>query len=275
MKKIFSAAVLLLMMLTASAQDKPTVCVEDFKNNSGLKDLYAKQLHNVVVSGLSATTRVIIVQPSSYGKLPTDPIAYEDALKAEGVNFILRGTLNDYNTGTTTSALDKNKTYATADVSYTLTLIDIETHQTVSSETEKGKYSSGSSASDALSKAIDGIADDMKKYVDRNFKLHATIKALDQIDPKKGAKTVYVTLGSAAGVQKGDILEVFATVNIAGEMAKKKIGEVKINEVMSATLSLCSVKNGGLEIQKAFEEGSKISVTSRPKNGGLLGKIGL
>ncbi len=271
MKKIFSVAVLLLMMLTASAQDKPTVCVENFTNNSDLKDTYSKQLQNEIISGISATTRVTIVQPSSYGKLPKDPIAYEDALKAEGVNFILKGTLNDYTTGTSKAVLDKNKTYATAEVSYTLSLINLETHQTVSSDTESCSYATGSSAADALTKAIGEASENMKKYVDRHFKINATVKALDQIDPKKGAKTVYITIGSAAGITKGDILEVFAEVNIAGEKANKKIGEVKVNEVMSATLSLCNVKDGGVEIKNAFEDGTKITVITRAKKDSLFG----
>lgn len=266
MKKFFFVAVSLFMMLVASAQDKPTVCVEDFINNSDLKETYSKQLQNEIISGISATTRVTIVQPSSYGKLPQDPIAYEDALKAEGVNFILKGTLNDYTTGTTTSVLDKNKTYFTAEVKYTLTLIDIETHQTLSSDIESCSYSSGSTAADALTKAIDAASDNMKKYVDRHFKISATIKTLDQVDPKKGAKTVYINIGSAAGITKGDILEVFAKVNIAGETVDKKIGEVKVQEVMSGTLSLCSVKNGGVEIKKAFIIGKTICAGFQKRN---------
>ncbi len=265
MKKILSVvAALFFMTLTASAQDKPVVCIEDFTNSSNLRPSYAKQLQNEIVSGISATTRVTIVQPSSFGKLPKDPTEYENALKAKGVNFILKGTLNDYTTGTSKSVID-GKSYITAEVSYTLSLIDIETHLTISSDTEKCTYNTGSSDSDALTKAIDAASDNMKKYVDRHFKISATIKALDQVDPKKGAKTVYITIGSDAGITKGDILEVSAEVNIAGEKARKKIGEVKVNEIMSGTLSLCSVKNGGLEIKKAFEEGTQMTVMTRPK----------
>ena len=265
MKKTLSfVAALFFMTLTASAQDKPVVCIEDFTNSSNLSASYAKQLQNEIISGISATTRVTIVQPSSFGKLPKDPTEYENALKAKGVNFILKGTLNDYTTGVSESIIDKKK-YSTAVVSYTLSLIDIETHQTVSSDTEKCTYNAGSSDSDALTKAIDAASDNMKKYVDRHFKIAGTIKALDQVDPKKGAKTIYITIGSDAGITKGDILEVFAEANIAGEKANKKIGEVKVNEIMSGTLSLCSVKNGGLEIKKAFEEGTKMTVMTRPK----------
>ena len=267
MKKIYVFLTMLAMALTVSAQDKPTVCVEEFTNSSKLEVSYLKQLQNEVVSGISNTGRIVIVQPSSYGKLPKDPIEYQDALKAEGVNFILKGSLNDYSTGTSKGGLlgGGDKTYATADVSYTLELIDIESHQTLSSETMSCTYSSGSTSAEAISKAIASVSGDMKKYVDTHFKISATVKALDQIDPKKGVKTLYVTMGTAAGISKGDILEVFAEVNIAGEKAKKKIGELKTKEIMSATLSLCDVKNGGEEIKKAFEEGSRITVTTRAK----------
>jgi hypothetical protein len=106
----------------------------------------------------------------------------------------------------------------------------------------------------------------MARFVDDKFKVEAIIKALDQVDEKKGAvKTCYITIGSAAGIAKGQIFEVFANVKIAGEDVEKKIGEVKAKEVMSPTLTLCDVKSGGEEIKKNFEGGITMTVVSRAK----------
>ncbi len=264
MKKIYSIAMLLLMVFSVAAQDKPTVCIENFINNSDLNNQYAKQLYNEIVSGLSKSSRIIIVQTSSFGKLPKDPTAYEDALMAEGVNYLLKGTVDGYTAGRGKGFLT-DKIYDQCEIKYTLTLIDIETHQTLSSEAMSCSYTLGSSASEAISKAIEEASGDMKKYVNRHFKVNAKVKAIDQVDSKQRAKTLYVTMGSSSGVTKGDVLEVFAEVNIAGEKAKKKIGEVKVTEIMSATLSQCEVKSGGAEIKVAFDKGSTLSVVTRVK----------
>lgn len=276
MKKIFAFATMLFFAVTVSAQNKPTVCVENFTNNSTLKNNLVKSMQNEIVSGLTGTGRVIVKEESNFPKLPSDPVARIEALKSEGVNFLMKGQVNTVATGTSKSALDKNKTVYTAEISYTLTLIDIESNRTVASDTEKASYNSGSTESEAILEAISNSKDAMNRYVDSHFRISATIKALDQVDPKKGAKTVYVTMGTDVGLEKGDIMEVFAEVNIAGEIAQKKIGEVKAVEVMSGTLTLCSVKDGGAEIKKAYDEGTAMSVVSRPKKKGLgIGAFGL
>ena len=90
------------------------------------------------------------------------------------------------------------------------------------------------------------------------------VKALDIVDAKKGVKTCYITVGAGMGIQKGQIFEVYAQVDVAGEKVNKKVGELKIKAVMSATLSHCDVKNGGLDIKKAFDAGTPMKVVSRP-----------
>ena len=67
----------------------------------------------------------------------------------------------------------------------------------------------------------------------------------------------------------------FSQIEIAGEKVDKKIGEVKVQEVMSGTMSRCTVKNGGPAIKSAFENQQKITVRSRPKKDVLGGLGGL
>jgi hypothetical protein len=90
---------------------------------------------------------------------------------------------------------------------------------------------------------------------------------------KKGVKSCYINIGSNAGIQKGQIFEVFSQVEIAGEKINKKIGELKAEEVLSGTLTKCDVKNGGGDIKTCFDSKVPLTVVSRAKKPGLLDRV--
>ena len=120
--------------------------------------------------------------------------------------------------------------------------------------------------------AIERAKKRMKRFVDENFKVEAVIKALDEMD-KKGVKTCYVSTGSNAGITKGQIFEVFSQIEVAGEKVNKKIGELKAEEVLSGTLTKCSVKSGGDKIKTCFEQKTVMTVVSRAKKPGGLERL--
>lgn len=260
MKKLFMMTAMLFAVCAASAQDKMSLCVDNFTNNTSYNEITVKNLRNEIVAGITATGRLTMVDVNTLGELPTAMNERVKVIGEKGINYILTGTLNSIEEKTSQS---DNKTKYQAEINFTLTVIDAETGANVASETMKESWYSGETRDEAILKAIEEAKGKMKKFVDNNFKLEATVKALDQVDDKKGAKTVYVTIGSDAGVQKGQIFEVFAEVNVAGENVRKKIGELKAKEVMSGTMTLCDVKNGGKEIKAAFENGTKMSVVTR------------
>lgn len=263
MKKLFMMMAMLFAVCAVSAQDKMSLCVDNFTNSTSYNEITVKNLRNEIVAGITATGRLTMVDVNTLGELPTAMNERVKAIGEKGINYVLTGTLNSIEEKTSQS---DNKTKYQAEINFTLTVIDAETGANVASETMKESWYSGETRDEAILKAIEEAKGKMKKFVDNNFKLEATVKALDQVDDKKGAKTVYVTIGSNAGVQKGQIFEVFAEVNVAGENVRKKIGELKAKEVMSGTMTLCDVKNGGKEIKAAFENGTNMSVVTRASN---------
>lgn len=265
MKKLFAMAALLFMAVAASAQDKPTVCVDEFENKAvGYNNMTAQNLRNEVMQGITATDRLTVIDITTLGTLPEALNERVKAIGEKGVNYVLRGTCNSIVTKANVSG---TQTYRAAEVNYTLTLINAETGVTMATDTYKDTWNIGANNDEAILKAAEMAKSRMKKYVDNNFKVEAIVKALDQIDPKKGgAKTVYVTVGSDAGISAGQIFEVFGEVNVAGENVRKKIGELKAKEVLSGTLTLCDVKSGGIEIKTAFEAGTTLTIVSRAKS---------
>ena len=268
MKKILFLATMLFVVSATSAQEKTLVCIEKFKNNSSMNNITMNNLRNEIMQGIIEKKRVDVTDATSL-TLPEGKAERLKALKEKDFEYLIEGTLN---------SVDQKKSSDgknfIAEVNYTLTIIDVNSGLTKSSDTYKDSWNIGNTSEEAVLKAVEQARKRMAKFVDDKFKVEAIIKALDQIDEKKGAvKSCYITIGSAAGIEKGQIFEVFANVKIAGEDVEKKIGEVKAKEVMSPTLTLCDVKNGGEEIKKNFEGGITMTVVSRAKKDILGGFI--
>jgi PPE-repeat protein len=275
MRKLFVMAALLLSVVGAMAQDdKPSVLVEKFTNKSTANSSVCNAVQQAIVSGLVGTGRLTVVDAGTMADLPTvknDRLLF---LNDNGIQWMVEGILNSVSSAHKSSTISGKTTYYyEGDVNYTLTLINTETGVTAISETYI-ESSTGDSSDEAIRRAANDAKGRMNRFVQENFKVEATIKALDEVDNKKGAKSCYISIGSDKGIEAGQIFEVFSQIEIAGEKVDKKIGEVKVQEVMSGTLSRCSVKNGGPAIKSAFENQQKITVRSRPKKESVLGGLG-
>ena len=274
MKKLFMIAAMLLNVMGAMAQeDKPAVLVQQFVNKSSGKDAVANTVQQSVVSGLVGTNRLNVVDAGTMTDLPkvkNDLLVY---LGDNGIGWLVEGILNSVSSAHKSSTVNGKTTYYyEGNVNYTLTLINTETGVTAISETYTNS-STGDSETEAITAAANGAKSRMERFVQNNFKVEATIKALDEVDDKKGVKTCYINIGSNMGVENGQIFEVFGQIQVAGENIDRKIGEVKVIEVVSGTMSRCSTKSGGPAIKSAFENQQRITVRSRAKKD-ILGGLG-
>lgn len=263
MKKLFSIATMFLFVLSAFAQEeKIAVFIEEFTNNSGANDITVRNLRNEIIAGVTAKGRCLVVDASTLEDLPAGKKERLKALDEKGIGYLVEGTLNSI---AQSSSYDKknNRTSYKAEVNYTLTVIETGTGITKSSDTYKDSWNTGDTAEEAVLKAIESSKYRMDKFVDDKFRVEGSIVELDQVDEKKGVRTCYISLGSSAGIAKGQIFEVFVNVKVAGKVVHKKIGEVKAKEVMGYDLTLCEVKNGGLEIKKNYEDQVSMDVISR------------
>lgn len=274
MKKLFvMAAMLLSVMGTMAQEEKPAVLVQQFINKSTGKDAYANAVQQSVVSGLVGTNRLNVVDAGTMTDLPevkNDLLVY---LNDNRIGWLVEGMLNSVSSARKSTTISgKTSYYYEGNVNYTLTLINSETGVTAISETYTNS-STGDSETEAITAAANGAKSRMERFVQNNFKVEATIKALDEVDAKKGVKTCYINIGSDMGVENGQIFEVFGQIQVAGENVDRKIGEIKVVEVVSGTMSRCSTKSGGPAIKSAFENQQKITVRSRAKKD-ILGGLG-
>lgn len=270
MKKTISlVAMMLLVSISMSAQDaKKSVAVEDFTYNSSIGTNWVTNLRNNIIGGLTATTRVNVIDAKNLSSLPT---AKEERLVALGeiVDVILNCHINSLKTG-----YDSKDKYYTCKSNYTITLTDAKGGGVISTTPFEDSWLTGKTETEAITNCLEYASKNMKKFVDNNFKTEAIIKQLDQVDEKKGVKTAYVSVGSNAGITAGQMFDIVEEIEIAGEKATKKIGDGKAQEVVSGTLTLIKVTKGGVDIKKAFDAGHKLIVITRAKKD-LFGGLGL
>ena len=285
MKKIFSfVALIMLCAISAFAQDndqnaKKGVCVDEFTFNSSIGTNWVTNLRNNVMEGLLKTGRLKIIDITTIKDLPTVKEDRLAKIREYGADVTVKG---HYNSLDCKSKTKDGKTHYETTSDFTLTLESTETGEIIGTQTFNESSYSGDTAEESITSALKDAIGDMRKFVDNNFKMEAVIKALDQVHPKKGAKTVYISVGSDAGVRVGgsiledplggtaSMFDVFQEVQIANEPVAKKIGTLKAKEVMGANLTLCTVTKGGVEIQQAMEQNIKLIVVSRAAKGPLF-----
>ena len=262
MRKLLVMAAMLLTAATGFAQEeaeKPYVYVSLFENATNVSGYraYIDKMRSEVIAGLMNTQRVEVLDATTQN-LSANKNEKLAELYEKGCNYVLEGKLNSIATG---MAYDKKN--RSANVGYTLTVIDTETKLTKASK-NFSETGIGENDGAAIQSAVSDVHKRMRKFVDDHFKVAAVIKAIDLVDEKKGVvKTCYITMGSALGIQKGQIFEVFAETEVAGEMISKKIGELKAKEVLSTKLTLCDVKNGGDQIKKFSDSKTTMTVQTR------------
>ena len=265
MKKLFSMTVLLMaVFFAASAQnnEKKNVCIDEFNYNTSIGTNWVTNLRNNVIQGIMNTGRLNVVDINNLSNLSKVNEEKLGQLRESNLDVLVKGHYNSLDCKPKTK--DGKTQYETTS-DFTLTLVDTENGAVIGTENFKNTWYSGSTAKESITKALEEAIGDMKKFVDNNFKMEAVIKALDQVDAKKGAKTVYVTVGAEAGIQVGQMFDVYQQIEIAGEKGTKLIGTAKAKEVVSGGLTLCTISKGGNEIKTAFEDKVKLIVVSRAK----------
>lgn len=272
-KTIISVVMMLFAASTLFAQssEKTNVCVDQFTYSTNIGTNWVEHLRNCIIEGLTQQSRLNMIDIKTFGELPSAENDKFAKLSEGGVEIVVKGHFTSLDVKSVTK--DGKVTYET-EINYTLKVVDAQSGQITA--TQNFKHSGSAETKEkSITDSFTLSADDMKRFVNQNFKITGIVKTLDQVDNKKGAKTLYITAGSNAGVESGQPFEVFQEVEMAGEIISKKIGEIKVKDVLSGTLSLCNVNKGGKEIQKAFESGVKLTVVSRPKTqiGGIFDGI--
>lgn len=264
MKKNLLLMAAVLLAANVSAQ-KTTVAVGAVSGGSGVSGNNITTLRSQMISGLTSTQRLNVIDVNNLG-LSASNVRVED-LQAFNIDYLI--TANIHSITSSSSYKDGKTTYRT-EMKYLTTVVDTKTGQVTGTSEETHYGTSYKNWDEAYADLFTLISSDMRTLVNKFFRLSGKIATIDESNPKKGAISVYIEIGSDDGVTAGTIFEVFKIVEVAGQNVSKKIGEIKSKEIASGSLTLCKVTKGGKEIQEAFDDDITLIAVSRPRIGDML-----
>ena len=277
MKKIFLTAVLAMSAILVNAQ-KPVMYAGSFTyaDNIEVGDVLA--VRAAIVSGIIDTQRFDLLDADAKDQLNTeaerrtsedamaDEAARVGAMQEKAAQYLLYGYIAQCEG--IKKINDDGKVQYTGEVKYTVKVVQASDKKMVASKDFNLtglKCGIGDSPQGAINDALRHVKNDMKNFVDENFKLKAIILGEGYEAKKKKDKkldmevevemlTCLVTLGSDHGIEKGQRLDVSVTSMVAGREVNKVIGQLTVQEVMAGDLSQCKVTKGGEEIMTAMKE---------------------
>lgn len=286
MKQKFFAIVLSIFIInTIAAQDKTGVGILPFSYVSGSASYEdVNSIQETVTNAFVKTKRFNIVDRSKMEALRAekDLQKSEDFLDGKviqqgislGANYLISGHVISASAERMITS-EGVVTYR-AQLSISLKIIDVATGQVIQSENIQPKAGSAlggmlgtapSTPQAAIAKAIKGIEDKIDDFVGANFPANFPIVEIQEKDSKGAATKLMIAGGSSFGLKKGDKLKVveILVVDVAGKKLerKKEIGEIKISKVEDENFSICSVGEGGSEINSKFESKAKLLVITK------------
>lgn len=257
MKKVILTLAATFMALNVFAQ-KVTIAVGNVEGNTNVTSARVETLRSLIISGLAAQARMNVLDVNNLGLNPSS-VKLEE-LQKYNVQYLITAKLNSISGSSTYS--NGTTTYK-AEMQYVATITDAATGQVVGTSEEKHYGSSTKNSEAAFADTFSLISSDMKSLVNKYFPLSGNIVSIDQSHPKKGAVTVYVELGSDAGLTAGTPIDVYQIVEVAGQKIRKAIGTGKVKEISSGALSLCQINKGGMDIQNAINSGVTVFIVTK------------
>lgn len=283
MKKFFLAAVLIMGALTANAQKK-VMYAGSFTYADNIEEGDVLAVRTAIVSGIIDTQRFDLIDADSKDQLNTeaerrsseeamaDKAARAGAMQEKAAEYLLYGYIAQCEG--IKKIKDDGTVQYTGEVKYTVKVVQASDKKVIASKDfnlSGLKCGIGDSPQSAINDALRHVKNDMKNFVDENFKLKAIVlgegyeaktkkekhKENDEeveVEIEVEMLTCLVTLGSDHGIEKGQRLDVSVTSMIAGREVNKVIGQLTVQEVMAGDLSQCKVNKGGKEIMTAMKE---------------------
>ena len=276
------AALAICTLLAAHAQDSRNpsflVGVTNVKNNYAVGKQKA-----TVGSVLGQLTSAVLA-----GQTTTKLEGYEDEVKAA----IVRGITNTYRLDAIDGNLSESEaakpgsmyvdatidnisytqkttyyesskrtyTYYMGQISVTLHFKDAKTDKVVISPSFRlSEYDCSWIAEKAVSNALNSLSRNVRSYLDQCYPLRANIVEGAR-EKKDKQKEVYIDLGNHNGVYEGLHFGVYLEKQVAGKIAERQIGKLKVIEVQGPDISLCKVQSGGRDIKAAIDAGQNIVV---------------
>ncbi|MCM1066106.1 MAG: CsgG/HfaB family protein [Muribaculaceae bacterium] len=267
----------------AAAQEttsKPNVFIDYFWRPTDVDGNIAEQLRGYVIEAINESNRVELIDVDSRSALQIekerrgtgelsdgDDMSRLAVMKEEGANALIQGRITSFVIKKHTSK--DGSIYYDAAVTYTLKAINpsdgkLIASKTISAGNEMFNLQTSPTADEAAMKTCKSAKRGVKGFIEEAFPVLGKVLEVGEVK-KDEVKTMYISVGSDAGVVKGNKFNICVERKIAGRTSQSIIGECEVETVEGGDISLAKVKKGGKEVKAAIDGGQDVVLKSVPK----------
>lgn len=273
----------LLLMLTihsfSFSQNKTLIGIVPFKSSSGgdgyyytnnSNSVYKTAIQDAVSDAFLKTKRFSLVEREKMDQLKSEKTLQKDEdfidgqvieqSKSLGAQFIVLGNISKGDLeqkqnyvpyiGTTTSYI--------AEIAFSIRIVDVSTGEIIASNS----FNKSAKGKSAFEEALTAIKPQIETFIKDNFKIVASMASIEEKNNNGDATKVLIASGSATGVAVKNEFKVYEVSELIVDgkklTRKKTIGKIVVASVEDENFSICTVIEGGADITKKMEAGSKI-----------------
>lgn len=274
---------LLLLLLTVHCysfgQNKTLIGIVPFKSSSSdngysyssnSKNEYKTAIQDAVSDVFLKTKRFSLVEREKMDQLKFEKTLQKDEdfidgqvieqSKSLGAQYIVLGNISKAKLeqkqtsmpyiGTTTSYV--------AEIALSVRVVDVSTGEIIASNS----FNKSSKGKNAFEDALKDIKPQIETFIKDNFKLIASIAAIEEKNSNGDATKVLISGGSSTGVTVKNVFKVYEVSELVIDgkklTRKKTIGKIIVASVEDENFSICTVTEGGADITKKMDVGVKI-----------------
>lgn len=266
--------------------EKETVVVESFLHSRTVPLPYVEVLRGHILGGFADRGRHIVLDAEALaggGRLPAPALTTPETAAADlaalletlapeaaasGARYLVSGAIADYKFDhIEIPARDPKKPPVQgfkATFRVILSAYDLKFRRPLPDEPFT-LTASAPAAQDADLAALATIRKTLEYYIDRNYKFETCILELCPADRKGRVRELWIHSGTDMGVREGDLFLVYEEVPIGGEMTRRKVGRLRVNDAQNPTVARCKIAKGDAEIASAFLAGRALICVSDGK----------
>lgn len=264
-RNLLTITILLVWTISAFAQ-RYTIYTDEFRSDIRIPNRALNIIRMAFLDGIRNTNRVNVIDATAiHNDLTLSPM--EEARRYRAEYLLVGRLLKREATDDGISQRHYHSRENSFKEKFTLRLDLIRTSDGVTISTRNYEETGSSSGRDAsqygaLENAVITVPYQMSIFVENYFKVYGSIIRMAATG-KDRAKTVYVNLGYDDPIKEGVRMNVMEDGTLDGNFIERKIGEVRIKDILGPKVSLCKVNKGEKEVYEALQAGKTLRLVSR------------
>lgn len=276
MKQLTTLGLLLLLSVAAMGQGKTTIGIVPFKNSTSTRYHYNTKskeitaIQDAVTEAFLATKRFSLVEREKMDQVQSEKQLQQnedfidgqviDQSKSLGAQFIVTGNVSkaQEETSQMRAPIAGTITSRTADVAFSLKVIDVTTGEIVATTS----FTSSGRGKNSFEDAVNKVKPDVAQFIRENFKITGSIASVEEKNAAGDAVKVLLACGSSIGMKPGYTFKVYEAkeLTVDGKKLTRKVtlGRIIVNKVEDENFSVCDVTEGGAAIAQKLAANAKV-----------------